>query len=423
LTEWLRLGHGPFVLRSLSSLAVIGIVPLLYDAARRLIGAPAGCLAGLLFVLDPNCVFWAQKARPYALQGFFVAILFWGFVNIWLAPPRDRRTGAWFAYALGGALAVLTQYPAAFFVLGCDVAIAGRMLYSPEARRCLSGRWIVAHIIMMMIFLLWLPGFLDQAAAHLTPERIAQRHRGFLITGQGLERALVDLLSVPTLWRAQTFFTPVFAGAALAGTWTLLRRRNGFAVLAPVFVPLSVCLTGWAIIHPVLGYITYSFMWLLIPYPILLAAGVEWLPRRLGSTVFATLMLGDLWGLRNYYAVPTVPIDQVAAAIKQDLQPGDGLLLSATQAARWGIAYYLGPPYTDRPTGLQVLDPRQQDWPIQDREQALRETRMWIVVPRGETAVVDPATLAPTMTRGLHMDLGSISLERYDTVAPPPDDR
>lgn len=196
LTGWLNLGHGPFALRSLSSLSIIAAVPLLYNSARRLFNTPTALLATLLFVVDPTCVFWGQKARPYALQAFCVAVSFWGFARIWVAPPRERRVGAWLAYAVGGGLAVLSQYPAGFFVLGCNVAIGFRILRRRRADYKLLAGWVIANLVTVAIFALWLPGFLDQAAAHLTPERISERHRIFLISGQDLVKTLLNLLSI-----------------------------------------------------------------------------------------------------------------------------------------------------------------------------------------------------------------------------------
>jgi 4-amino-4-deoxy-L-arabinose transferase-like glycosyltransferase len=88
LSLWLRLGHGVATLRGLSALALVLAVPLLFDAGRRLLGPRVALLAVLLFVLGPESVAWAQKARPYAFQAFWVALGFWGFVRIWLAARR-----------------------------------------------------------------------------------------------------------------------------------------------------------------------------------------------------------------------------------------------------------------------------------------------------------------------------------------------
>lgn len=412
LSLWLRQGHDPFILRSLSALAMTAAVPLLGDAARRLLGWRVAVLAMLLFALDANCVDWAQKARPYALQTLLVALSFWGFVQIWLAGQGRLRPLPWLAYALGGALAMLTQYPAGFFLLGCNAAVGLRVMAAPRAHRVLLVRWVAAQLLLIAVLLPWLPGFLGQVAAHLTPEQIAARHRNFLIDTDALAGMLRGLLSVPTLWRAQLPFTLLFAAVALAGLVAVARRGAALPVGVVVLTPLAACGLGFWLVHPVFGYVTYSFVWLLVPYAMLLAAGLVWLrPRGLAGGALALLVLGDLWGLRNGYTATNVPLDRVAAAIGAELRPGDGVVLSQTQATRWGLAYYLGPPY-DRLPGLQVSDPVAEDWPIRTSEQARRHTRLWLVLPDGEIPALALDTLG--MTRTLQQRFGSISVERYD---------
>jgi 4-amino-4-deoxy-L-arabinose transferase-like glycosyltransferase len=421
LSFWLRLGHDPWVLRSLSALAMVLCVPLLADAARRLLGWRVALLAALLFVVDVNCVDWAQKARPYALQTLFVALSFWGFARIWLG---QRGRVGWLAYALGGGLAMLTQYPAGFFVLGCNIAMALRLLPSIRtgwgARRVLLGHWVLAQLLLIAVFATWLPGFLVQFSTHLLPEQIAARHPNFLIDGGTLFEMLRGLLSIPTLWRAQLPFTIVYAVVASAGAVAVARRNTGLPVGVVVAAPLAVCQLGFWLLHPVFGYVTYSFVWLLVPYSMLLAAGVALLrPRLLRAGVLALLLLGNAWGLRNYYGAANVPLDQVAAAIGGQLRPGDGVLLSSTLATRWGLAYYLGPPYAGRLAGLDVADAGAAGWPIRDRAQALRQPRLWLVQPDGEVPAVAPAELAPIMTRGFQQRFGGVLVERYDHAAAP----
>ena len=55
-----------------------------------------------------------------------------------------------------------------------------------------------------------------------------------------------------------------------------------------------------------------------------------------------------------------------------------------------------------------------EGWPISTPEQALRERRLWVVLPDGEKLSFDPATLAPAMHQALHERIGSVLVERYD---------
>jgi mannosyltransferase len=416
LTGWLRLGHGVVVLRGLSVLAMVLSVPLLFDAARRLLGVPTALLAVVLFVLGPDSVAWAQKARPYPLQALFVAVAFWGFVRIWMSGPPPRPWFGWAAYVLGGGLAVLTQYPAVFFLLACNVAMAMRVAGAWQTERRLAGAWGLAQLALLLPWLPWLPDAVPQVLFHLTPGQIAAKHALFLVDRAWLLGVLTGQLAIPYLWRALPPFAALYAALAAAGIVALLRAgRRGLPILAVVVVPLSVCVLAWALLHPVFGYVIYTFVWLRLPYAMLIAAGLAALrPRRLGVAAAAALLLGNVWGLANYQATATVPLDRVAALIGAELQPGDGLLLSTTQATRWGLAYYLGPPYAGRLDGLDVADVPAEGWPILTPERALRAPRLWVVLPDGEAPPFAPAELAPAMARALRQRFGGVLVERYD---------
>jgi len=431
LTFWLGLGHGVFALRSLSAIALILAVVPLYDAARRLVGARTALLAALLFVIDPNVVFWAQKARPYAFQTLFVAIAFWGFVHILLAPEarqvyfgvglsgrRGRKAAAvdlgWLAYAIGGALAMLTQQPAGFFVLGCNCAIAAVVLPRLRANRILLVNWVAAQLLLIAIWSLWLPTFLSQAAAHLTPDQISAKHAIFLIDGTTFAANMRALFSIPSLWRAQPPFVALYAVLACFGVVALLRNgKAALAVLGTLGVPILACVAGFFLVHPVFGYVTYSFVWILLPYTILIASGIILLrPLALRIAVIGLLLFGNGWGLWNYYATSAPPIDQAAAMMAPKIKPGDGLLLSKTAATAWGLAYYLGAPYQGDLVGLDPA--RLKEQLISTPEQALALPRVWLVLPDGEVPAVDLAILQQRMVPAISQRIGTLTVQRFD---------
>ena len=201
--------------------------------------------------------------------------------------------------------------------------------------------------------------------------------------------------------------------------WLAYVLGGGLPVLAATGVPLLVCLLGWALVHPVFGYVIYTFQWLRVPYVMLLAAGLLALrPRGLGAAALALLLLGDVWGLANLQASRNVPLDAVAALLGAEQHPGDGLLLSTAGATRWGLAYYLGPPYAGRIDGLDIADTPLEGWAIRTQARALRQTRLWVVLPDAEGPPFDPAALAPAMTRALHRRFGEVTVDRYDRVSP-----
>jgi hypothetical protein len=238
----------------------------------------------------------------------------------------------------------------------------------------------------------------------------------FLIDRAWLANILTGLLAIPFLWRGQPPFVALSAVLGIAGVIALVRAgRRGLPILAAAAVPVGVCVLAWALLHPVFGYVIYTFVWLHAPYAMLLAAGLFSVrPRWLGLGAGALLVLGNLWGLANYKATPNVPLDRVAAFIGAAAQPGDGVLLSTTQATRWALAYYLGPPYAGRLDGLDVADVPAEGWPIGTPEQALREQRLWVVLPDGEAAPFPLATLVPAMQRAVQQRFGNVAVERYD---------
>ena len=418
LTEFLRFGHSPGVLRGVSVLAIMVSVPLLYDAGRRLLDRRTALLACLLFVLDSNVVLWEQRARPYALQTAFIALAMWGFTRIWIA-GRKAPWPSWAAWVLGGALALLTQYPAGFFLLGANLTIAARIASGATKRAVtefpLLWRWSAAQLAMIALWLPFLPSFLHQFAAHLTPEQMVAHHPIFLISTKNLLSGLRDLLSIPTLWRAQLPFALLYGGLAVAGTIGLWRRRVALPVLGIGAVPLIVCVAAFVLLHPVFGYVTLTFVWLLLPYSVLIATGVMSLPRWAGAASLAMLLIGNLWGLRNAYSETSPPLDRVAATISAQLNAGDRLLLSRTEAGRWALAYYLGPPYARPLADLDMAGMPAQGWLIGAPSPGM--SRLWLVLPDGESAAI-PADCAMVLLQRFASQTLQLCERGSDTPVP-----
>lgn len=436
LTLWLGFGHGVFALRSLSAVSMIVAILPLFDAARRLFGVRIALFAALLFAIDPNNVDWAQKARPYAYQTLLIAIAFWGFVRVLLAPEaRQRLVGSgllafarsgspsalaidvgWIAYSLGGALAMLTQHPAGFFVLGCNSAMAVIISRDGRAHRTLLVNWVMAQLIMAAIWLCWFPEFLGQIGHHLTAAQISRAHPNFLIDAHQLTTILRGLFSIPTLYRGQFLVVILYAG--LAG-FAMLRlaaaRPKSLLAFAPLFIPLAVCLLGFWLVHPVFGYVIYTFNWILVPYAILIAVGLAAVePAPVRFAILGLTLLANLWGLANYYAISNVPLDRVAEVIHAELKQGDAIILSRTQAARWGLAYYLGPDAAEL-TGLGASAAGVDDAAlIRTDEEALTAPRDWVVLPDSETSAVDLDRLQERMALSFTQRIGPVTIYRYD---------
>ena len=140
---WVRvLGSGEFGVRSLSALAGILTVPVVYALTRRLAGARAAAVAALLVVVSPLLVWFSQEARAYALATLLTALSLWCLV-VWLQEGRRRWALGW---AVSAAAAIATHYFAAFVVAGELVCLWGASVAAarPPARdRAMASAGVV----------------------------------------------------------------------------------------------------------------------------------------------------------------------------------------------------------------------------------------------------------------------------------------
>lgn len=122
-------GDSPLGVRLGPILLALGISLLLFDLARRLVGAQAGVVAALWFQLIPVLAAGAVFTAPDEPFGFFWMLTLW-----WLW--RARTTGRILDWAGTGAalgLAMLSKLAAVFLAL----AVVGFLVTSPEDRRWL----------------------------------------------------------------------------------------------------------------------------------------------------------------------------------------------------------------------------------------------------------------------------------------------
>lgn len=176
---WTRLaGTSEYALRFPSAFWGTLTVPLMWIAARRLLGQPAAWLAALLLALSPLHVYYAQEARMYTLLTFLgllssYLLLRWsaqagaGLVaNARPYPGATTRVRAYspgrygWAYVLTAVAALYTHYFAIFLL----VAHALYVLYlwwrqarsgRPRQPGILASATVIATICVL--YLPWLP--------------------------------------------------------------------------------------------------------------------------------------------------------------------------------------------------------------------------------------------------------------------------
>jgi hypothetical protein len=107
------LGAGEVALRLPSALAGIATVPVAWAIGRELAGRRAAVLCAALVAVNPLFVWYSQEARAYGLFVLMAALAMLCFLRAEAEPTPKRMA----AFALTGALALLTHYFAVFLLI------------------------------------------------------------------------------------------------------------------------------------------------------------------------------------------------------------------------------------------------------------------------------------------------------------------
>ena len=347
LHAWMDLfGTGDVAARALSGVCSAASLPLMWTAARRLdahraahraAGATADGTAVwtspwvpgaavLLLASSPFAIRYATEARMYALV---ILLVLAGFLALdTLVQRRSPRAAVALAVVTG--LLFLTHYWSFFLVAAVAALLGFRLRSADPARRSGARRALPAMAAGSLLFLPWLPSFVEQMSATGTPwagppraraffDVVLQFAGGFSDTSLPLGLLLYALLALGLLGSA--------AGAgpgAGAGIVTLdLRGRppgRALAAAAALTMVLAIVigrLTGAAF--------AVRYAAVILPLVLLLVA--------LGSATLvgswagpAALSLAIVLGFVT--AIPHMAGDRtsagrVAAALRAEAQPGD----------------------------------------------------------------------------------------------------
>lgn len=155
LNVWLHLfGTSEVALRSLSVLASLASIPLIYALACAIGSCEIGAYAALLFAVAPFQIAFAQYNRPYALLGFFALFSALAVVKI----CQGRGWGWFFTYGVSTVLGLYTHY---LFVWNLPFHCMLVLFYKRNSRSFLL-RWGLLLGCIGGAFLLWVPVFLSQ---------------------------------------------------------------------------------------------------------------------------------------------------------------------------------------------------------------------------------------------------------------------
>ena len=162
LHGWMELfGEGDVAVRALSGVFGLATLPLIWVAGRRYGGPSTGIAALTLLASSPFAVRYATETRMYSLAMFLV-LAGWLLVRSALERPTiTRLTGI----ALVSGLLALTHYWS-FYLLAATGLL---LLWRWRRGSAPALRAVVALVAGALVFLPWLPSFLEQAGSTGTP--------------------------------------------------------------------------------------------------------------------------------------------------------------------------------------------------------------------------------------------------------------
>jgi mannosyltransferase len=244
---WARIfGYGEVGLRSLSALAGVATVGVVWACGRRLGGERAAVAAAVIAATAPLLVWYSQEARSYALLTLLCAASVLAFLHV-LEGERGAR--ALIAWATVSALALATHYFAGFLV----APEAAWLLWRGRTdRRALAAVGVVVAV-----------------AAALVPLALAQRNTGNadFIAGQSFATRLVQVpkqLLIGYGAPGQVILGVI--AAAIAAVAAISLARAGAAERAVAGAPAGQAERGGAAVPLVLAVAALAL-------PLLLAAG------------------------------------------------------------------------------------------------------------------------------------------------------
>jgi uncharacterized membrane protein len=353
-------GRSEIALRSLSVILGAITVPLLGLLGRRLLDARAGLLAAALMAISPYAVEMSNEARTYALLGVLAVLDNLLFVR-WMDRPRPLGL---IACSITTFLSCYSHYYA--FALPIIHGII--LLIRAETRRLLVP-WLAGMVFAGLLWLPWLPSFLDQLRTPGNLGRLADRWplqfaATPVVLSLGRTLAWRDsqrwVLAAAMLGTLVTFGWPLLQGLRRRRKWPHPNTLLVLWLLVPIVGPLVVALLLSPLYQTRYAYFCIPALLLLV------ASGLQTFRPTLRTALIAGIIL--LTGISLYrYSTETLKDDWRSAtpyvlSRVHDAEP----ILFDTDSEITSLKYYV-PRFGAMPENMFGLmtPPRDENAPLQ----------------------------------------------------------
>jgi mannosyltransferase len=379
LRGWTLLDDSVAMIRGMSALWSIAMVPAIFLVARRLFGTAAGLCAAILWAVNAYAVRYAQEARSYSLVAFLVTLAIYFFI---IAIDSGRKRD-WTWYAVISVLGIYAHFFAALVLVAHGVVVCFA-LPQKKAEYLAAAKRIGLWTLPVWIFI---------ATTGTGP--IGWIPRPSL---RGMVTVFGDYSGNGGTWLPWLYFvlgliTVAAAVRAGRGDWRYL------LVVAWFVVPLAITLLV-SIVRPVFipRYLIVSIPGLVL----MVATGITWFKRWwITVPLVAVICWFGVAGVRGYYQqdfeINREDTRSTTTYILQNAQPGDGIAFHKEQN-RFAYSYYANHladtrpaivyPGADQPTWLDFMG---KVTPAVLTTLSSQRGRVWLVISQNLSATGEDA--------------------------------
>jgi hypothetical protein len=323
-------GSSAISVRLFSVLLGVVSIPLIFVVGRRLFGVRVGIMAALAMALAPLQIYYSQEARMYALATPLVLASVYLFL---ILLRREEERGAsgihWALYLLVTALAMYTQYYAAFIPAAQTIFL----VVSYRRHRAFLVKWLGTQAVLLLVYLPWLMYAGSKLVAYVSTKLVKegdvpvgfftyfrQHLLAFSVGHLSQDRAFLS-------WIALVFVSVIVLGAV---GYLRNRPRSDFTVRQGITFSLMYLLIPLSLGYLVnLRYpftspgIERLFLFSAPAFYLLVALGLAWMWHRvhvvwpvcLLLVVASTPLLADFYTYERYVGEDYRPLVETVQAL------------------------------------------------------------------------------------------------------------
>lgn len=359
LKIWTQVSRSDEWMRAMSVLAGTATLPVVYLIGLRLFTRRVALVAMAFLALSGYHIRFSQEARTYALVGLVTAGVMLAVAQLVTQPDGDtadrirgsrpwqaRTRGlglrrpltwtdlAWPAYTiLAGGAFLLHATGAALAVAANATVLVWWLRTRPRPPR-FARNWIVANFGVLLLWMLWVPGFMRQLADITARWWVPQPT--FLSVMEGGADLTAPYFGWDVPWNGQTWGAAALVGLTLILIW-VGTRREGLAsrvLIWSFLLTLPVIELVFSLRRPI--FLTRTLLGVMIPLSLGLALAVT-RPKRLWAVSTGLLLVVALGGAMAYHATAQKTAWDQAAELVSANADGDDLVL--VQPANTVVAF------------------------------------------------------------------------------------